>query len=73
MIGGGVIGGSTAGNMMAGNPMSGGAPAMSPSLSIPYGKAVNPWAVCHASVGPSKSKKFEDCVREVKSKNHIKS
>ena len=26
----------------------------------------NPWAICHAQVGPKKSRKFERCVREVK-------
>ena len=29
-------------------------------------KKVNPWAVCHASTGPEKSKKFEKCVMDVK-------
>lgn len=29
---------------------------------------VNPWAVCHASVGRKKSSKFERCVQEIKSK-----
>lgn len=28
----------------------------------------NPWAICHSSTGPKKSKKFEDCVLKVKSK-----
>lgn len=36
------------------------------------GKAVNPWAICHSSVGPEKGKKFEDCVQDVKSKHKIK-
>jgi len=26
----------------------------------------NPWAVCHASTGKEKSKKFERCVKDVK-------
>lgn len=33
---------------------------------------VNPFAVCHASTGPTKSKKFEDCVMAVKAKGNIK-
>jgi len=33
---------------------------------------VNPWAVCHASTGPEKDKKFEKCVMDVKKKEHIK-
>lgn len=37
----------------------------------PYG-AVNPWAVCHASVGPKKSAAFERCVMDVKAKHKIK-
>jgi hypothetical protein len=36
------------------------------------GKAVNPWAICHSSVGPEKNQKFEDCVQDVKSKHKIK-
>ena len=28
----------------------------------------NPWAVCHSSTGPKKSKKFERCVRKVKAR-----
>lgn len=28
----------------------------------------NPWAICHASVGPKKTAKFERCVRDVKVK-----
>jgi hypothetical protein len=35
-------------------------------------KAVNPWAVCHESVGPEKSEKFERCVKDVKKKSPIK-
>lgn len=35
-------------------------------------KAVNPWAVCHESVGPEKSDKFEKCVLDVKKKSPIK-
>jgi hypothetical protein len=35
-------------------------------------KAVNPWAVCHESVGPEKSDKFERCVKDVKKKSPIK-
>lgn len=35
-------------------------------------KAVNPWAVCHESVGPGKSDKFERCVKDVKRKSPIK-
>jgi DNA-binding Lrp family transcriptional regulator len=30
------------------------------------GKKVNPWAVCHTSVGPKKTKKFERCVKDIK-------
>lgn len=26
----------------------------------------NPWAVCHSTVGPEKSDKFERCVKDVK-------
>lgn len=37
-----------------------------------YESGVNPWAVCHASVGAAKSTKFERCVRDIKSKNKIK-
>lgn len=33
---------------------------------------VNPWAVCHASTGPKKTKKFERCVLKVKKKEGIK-
>lgn len=33
-------------------------------------KENNPWAICHHSVGPEKSDKFEDCVMDVKKKNH---
>ena len=33
---------------------------------------VNPWAVCHASTGKKKSKKFERCVMDVKSKQNKK-
>lgn len=29
-------------------------------------KKVNPWAVCHAQLGPKKTAKFERCVRDVK-------
>lgn len=36
-------------------------------------KAVNPWAVCHESVGPEKSDKFERCVKDVKEKQPTKS
>ena len=36
-------------------------------------KAVNPWAVCHKSVGPEKSDKFERCVMDVKHKQPTKS
>jgi hypothetical protein len=36
------------------------------------GPTVNPWAACHASVGPAKSKKFERCVRAVKKKSPIR-
>lgn len=32
----------------------------------------NPWAVCHSSVGPEKSSKFERCVMKIKSKYGIK-
>jgi uncharacterized Zn finger protein (UPF0148 family) len=35
-------------------------------------KAVNPWAVCHKSVGPEKSEKFERCVQDVKKKSPVK-
>lgn len=35
-------------------------------------KAVNPWAVCHKSVGPEKSEKFERCVKDVKKKQPVK-
>jgi hypothetical protein len=35
-------------------------------------KSVNPWAVCHESVGPEKSDKFERCVKDVKKKSPIK-
>lgn len=28
----------------------------------------NPWAVCHAKLGPKKTKKFERCVMDVKKK-----
>ena len=35
-------------------------------------KVVNPWAVCHESVGPEKSEKFERCVKDVKKKSPIK-
>lgn len=35
-------------------------------------KAVNPWAVCHKSVGPEKSEKFERCVKDVKKKSPVK-
>lgn len=31
------------------------------------GKA-NPWAICHAELGPKKTKKFERCVKSVKKK-----
>ncbi len=34
-------------------------------------KEVNPWAVCHASTGPKKTKKFEKCVLAVKKKENI--
>lgn len=34
-------------------------------------KGVNPWAVCHASTGPGKTAKFEDCVQDVKKKEGI--
>jgi hypothetical protein len=33
---------------------------------------VNPWAVCHSSVGPAKSAQFERCVMDVKAKSPIK-
>jgi hypothetical protein len=33
---------------------------------------VNPWAVCHSSVGPKKSSVFERCVKKVKAKHGIK-
>jgi hypothetical protein len=29
-------------------------------------KVPNPWAICHAQLGPKKTRKFERCVREVK-------
>jgi len=29
-------------------------------------KKSNPWAICHAQVGPKKTRKFERCVRQVK-------
>ena len=28
----------------------------------------NPWAVCHAKLGPEKTEKFERCVQHVKEK-----
>jgi hypothetical protein len=31
-----------------------------------YKDGPNPWAICHAQVGPKKSRKWERCVREVK-------
>lgn len=31
----------------------------------------NPWAVCHSSTGPKKTKKFEKCVKAVKKKENI--
>lgn len=31
----------------------------------------NPWAVCHESVGPEKSDKFERCVKHVKEKADV--
>jgi len=34
-------------------------------------KKPNPWAVCHASVGPKKTPKFERCVKKVKTKESI--
>jgi len=48
--------------------------AMSPekNLEEKKGKAVNPWAICHASTGPEKDAKFERCVMDVKAKNKIK-
>lgn len=33
---------------------------------------VNPWAVCHSSVGPKKTDKFERCVQDVKKNNGLK-
>ena len=35
-------------------------------------KKPNPWAICHASVGPEKSDKFERCVKKVKKREGIK-
>ena len=32
----------------------------------------NPWAICHASTGPKKTKKFERCVKKVKEKEGMK-
>jgi hypothetical protein len=29
-------------------------------------KKINPWAICHAQVGPKKNRKFERCVQSVK-------
>lgn len=43
-----------------------------PTCSKKGAKAVNPWAVCHESVGPEKSDKFERCVKDVKKKSPIK-
>ncbi len=34
-------------------------------------KKVNPWAVCHSTCGPKKSKKFQDCVMDIKKKYKI--
>jgi len=34
-------------------------------------KKPNPWAVCHSSVGPKKTEKFERCVQKVKTKEGI--
>jgi len=32
----------------------------------------NPWAICHAELGPKKTKKFERCVKSVKKKTGYK-
>jgi len=32
----------------------------------------NPWAICHAELGPKKTKKFERCVQSVKKKTGYK-
>lgn len=34
---------------------------------------VNPWAVCHANLGPKKDAKFERCVMHVKGEDGKKS
>jgi hypothetical protein len=36
------------------------------------GKPVNPWAVCHSTMGPEKDAGFEDCVQKVKKDHPIK-
>ena len=52
------------------NPVSGAWPC--PSLGRARGRlggsarCVNPWAVCHAQLGPARSAKFERCVMHVK-------
>lgn len=47
--------------------------AMSPekNLDEKKDKAVNPWAICHASTGPEKDAKFERCVMDVKKEQGI--
>ena len=32
----------------------------------------NPWAICHAQLGPKKTEKFERCVKKVKKKTGYK-
>ncbi len=41
-------------------------------LSEKKGKAVNPWAICTASVGREDKDKYESCIKKVKSKHKIK-